>query len=113
MKEMTFERWALLGLVSLAGDPLAAQTLVPDEDYLRRLKASETIQPVGDTPFGEQVNLYTGDLTFSQADIVLEGKGPTIRLVRDLASRQSSDVRLRLRPNAMGDWTLSIPRIET
>lgn len=92
---------------------LSAQTLVPDEDYLRRLKASETVQPVGDNPFGEQINLYTGDLTFSQADIVLEGNGPTIRLVRNLASRQTSDLRLRLSPNAMGDWTLSIPRIET
>lgn len=113
MRRMRSERWMLLGLVQLAGSPLAAQTLVPDEDYLRRLKASETIQPVGDNPFGEQVNLYTGDLTFRQMDVLLEGNGPPIRLVRDLASRQSSDVRLRLRPNAMGDWTLSIPRIET
>lgn len=113
MKGIELERWMMFGLISLLSGPLAAQTLVPDEDYLRRLKASETVQPVGDTPFGEQVNLYTGDLTFSQSDIVLEGTGPAIRLVRDLATRQTSDLHLRRTPNAMGDWTLSIPRLET
>lgn len=113
MRQSRYSAYATSVLAWLISGPLFAQTLVPDEDYLRRLKASETVQPVGNSPFGEQINLYTGDLTFSQADIVLEGNGPTIRLVRDLASRQSSDVRLRLRPNAMGDWTLSIPRIET
>lgn len=104
--------WLGVLVLAMAGQGLA-QTLVPEEDYLRRLKASETIQPVGETPFGEQVNLYTGDLTFSQTDIVLEGNGPTIRLVRDLATRQTSDLHLRRSPNAMGDWTLSVPRIET
>lgn len=87
------------------------QELNTEDKYLRRLKISESVTPHGDAPFGEKINLYTGDLTFSQADVALEGKGPTIRLVRDLASIQISEARLR--PHAMGDWMLSIPRIET
>jgi hypothetical protein len=66
---------------------------------------------VGDTPFGERLNLYTGDLTFSQTDVLLEGTGPTITLVRQLASMAESESRLQ--PYMMGDWVLSIPRIET
>lgn len=72
-----------------------AQEVPIGDEYLRRLKAYETIQPVGDTPFGEHLNLYTGDLTFSQTDLSLEGQGPTISLVRQLASMAESESRLQ------------------
>lgn len=93
------------------GGVAQAQEVPIEDEYLRRLKAYETIQPVGDTPFGERLNLYTGDLTFSQTDLSLEGQGPTISLVRQLASMAESESRLQ--PYMMGDWVLSIPRIET
>lgn len=80
-------------------------------EYTRRLKVSQTIDPHGPTPFGEQLNPYTGDLNFTQTDVVLEGTGPTIRLVRSHVSMQLGEGIVE--PYSMGDWTLSIPRIET
>jgi len=94
----------------LSGHAQAAEVTQASE-YMRRLKIYQTVQPHGDTPFGERINLYTGETTFQQSDVVLEGTGPAISLVRSLTSLQSSgDVR---RPADMGNWTLSIPRIET
>lgn len=81
------------------------------DEYMKRLKIYQTVQPVGDTPFGEQINLYTGELTFNQSDVVLEGTGPTISLVRGKQSAQTSESVQR--PAAAGSWQLSIPRIET
>ena len=67
------------------------------------LKLYETIQPSGVTPFGENVNLYTGELNFQQTDIELAGQGPTIVLGRDY-----SDPSIL----TLADWSLTIPRIE-
>lgn len=88
-----------------------ADDVSPASEYGRRIKVYQTIQPQGDAPFGEQINLYTGDLTFRQSDVVLEGMGPTISLVRSLASRLA-DTHIN-QPYAFGNWTLSVPRIET
>lgn len=96
----------LLPTISQAQYEVSAQ-----DEYAKRLKSYETIQAQGDSPFGEQVSLYTGAMTLRQTDIALEGMGPTISLVRatasDLAETDISE------PNAFGNWTLSIPRIET
>ncbi|MCI4567571.1 RHS repeat-associated core domain-containing protein [Lysobacter sp. CFH 32150] len=100
-----------LSLVAAASIDVQAAEVSPDTEYARRIKVYETVQPHGETPFGEQVNLYTGDLTFKQTDIVLEGTGPTISLVREVASSQTREAIQR--PMVMGNWMLSIPRIET
>ncbi|MCY7354817.1 MAG: hypothetical protein LH470_07040 [Lysobacter sp.] len=97
-------------MLAVCGFAVASEVTLENE-YNRRLQVYQTVQPPGDTPFGEQLNPYTGDLTFSQTDVVLEGLGPTIRLVRDLQSFQNSDASLV--PPAFGDWNLSIPRIQT
>ena len=65
-------------LCSSASTGAAAQGVTPQDEYMRRLKVYQTVQPSGETPFGEQINLYTGDLTFRQADVIVEGTGPTI-----------------------------------
>lgn len=82
-------------------------------DYAKKIKLYETIQPIGDTPFGENVNLYTGELTFLQTDIEFAGSGPTIVLARDMISSpidtynySSSSI------DTFGRWSLTIPRIE-
>lgn len=100
---------ALLVLCAAMGT-IEAQEVPTGDEYLRRIKVYQTIQPVGDSPFGERLNLYTGDLTFSQVDISLEGNGPDMTLVRQLAT--SAEGEARLQPYAMGDWSLSIPRME-
>jgi hypothetical protein len=98
-------------LCACLGSQAAHADVASDGEYTQRLKISQTIDPHGPTPFGEQVNPYTGDLTFSQVDVTLEGNGPTIRLVRNHVSRQLGEAIEQ--PYSMGDWTLSIPRIET
>lgn len=57
------------------------------------------MQPLGETPFGESINLYSGELSFNQVDIQLEGQGPGeqkytcgVVLVND------SEVRVSIRP---------------
>ena len=60
-----------------------AQSLAELPDYAHALKIHSTIQPHGDSPFGERINLYTGGVSFHHDDIVVEGIGPTIRLVRE------------------------------
>ncbi|GGD42541.1 RHS repeat domain-containing protein [Pseudoxanthomonas indica] len=101
----------LLAVVTLSALPAQSQELSAEDKYLRRLKVNDAIDPTGTSLFGEQVNLYTGDLTFRHTDVVLEGTGPTISLTRELASVQTSEARMR--PHSMGDWVLAIPRIET
>lgn len=88
-----------------------AQEVRPQDEYMKRLKIHQTIQPLGDMPFGENINLYTGELSFSQTDITLEGTGPAIVLTRETTTVQTRDTRMQ--PNAFHDWTLSIPRIES
>lgn len=101
----------VLAFYACLGGHAAHADVTSKDEYAQRLKISQTIDPHGPTPFGEQLNPYTGDLTFSQADVTLEGNGPTIRLVRNHVSRQQGEDIIE--PYSMGDWVLSIPRIET
>jgi YD repeat-containing protein len=89
---------------------LAHADVTPQDEYSKRLKVSQTISPGGDTPFGERINLYTGELSFSQTDLVDEGIGPAIVVNRTTATSQQDK---SLDPPAFGLWDLSIPRIET
>ncbi|WP_158635301.1 hypothetical protein [Luteimonas cucumeris] len=102
---------ALAVLLCMSFNPIRAAEVSPESEYARRLKVYQTIQPEGDAPFGEQINLYNGDLSFRQTDIVLEGTGPTISLVRTTTSGLDNDSHSL--PYAFGNWSLSIPRIET
>ncbi len=80
-----------------------------DAEYMKRLKLYQTVQPLGPTPFGEDVNLYTGELSFTQVDIELPGIGPTIVLSRTVGTQYQYWAPI----GTMGDWQLNIPRIET
>ena len=109
---MEMSRGALLFVLSILCSWMSfasAQDLPPGSESLERVKIRSTIQPAGPEPFGERVNLYTGELSFHQTDVQLEGTGPTITLSRSLGSR------LILTPgfSFFGNWTFDIPRIET
>ncbi len=83
----------------------------PSTEYLNRIKVGETIQPLGETPFGESVSLYTGGISFRQTDISFPGIGPTIALTR---TYEVSGSPLSLSFDLpMGDWDLAAPRIST
>lgn len=95
-------------VVALAG-AAAAPTQAEGFSYQERLKLYQKIEPMGDTPFGEQIGLYTGSLSFNHLDVSLEGSGPTI-----IVGRQA-DTKVEYWPSlgTLGDWDLTIPRIET
>jgi hypothetical protein len=51
-------------------------------EYTERVEAAKSLQPLGEAPFGERIDLHTGEVTFHQTDILLEGTGPAIRIAR-------------------------------
>ena len=97
---------------ALGAAELRADTLVnPSTEYLNRIKGAETIQPLGDTPFGESISLFNGALSFRQTDISYPGIGPAITLARSYEASGSPLTYGNDLP--MADWDLSIPRIAT
>lgn len=41
-----------------------AQSVTPDVEYKNLIQVDEALHPLGEHPFGEQVNLSTGELSF-------------------------------------------------
>lgn len=98
--------------IACAAPDVWADTLVnPSTEYLNRIKGAETIQPLGDTPFGESISLFNGALSFRQTDISYPGIGPAITLARSYEASGSPLTYGNDLP--MADWDLSIPRIAT
>lgn len=63
--------------------PVWAKTYVPEDEYKDQIRVSQDIQPLGATPFGENINLYDGSLSFEQTDVSLAGNGPLLELTRE------------------------------
>lgn len=89
-----------------------AQSVTPEDEYKQLIKVNQDIQALGPHPFGENINLYDGTLSFEETDVSLPGNGPTIRFSRSLGTTNALDYGFNAeRP--LGDWDLDIPRIET
>src|ERR1700754_1599228 len=100
----------VLSLIVLVA-PACAQTLpTPDEQFQRHMKVNEDITPLGENPFGEQVGLYTGALSFDNSDIVLHGDGPDIVIGRSIEQTSGAS---GANPwyREFGNWQLNVPRI--
>jgi RHS repeat-associated protein len=102
-------RAVVLGALVVAG-AAHAQEVTSQDEYNKRLKLYQTISPGGETPFGEQINLYTGELSFRQTDISFPGIGPEISITRSTGTSMESRGYV---PLAFGNWDISLPRIET
>jgi RHS repeat-associated protein len=98
-------------MVGYAGATLADTAESPATEYRDRIKVAQTVQPLGETPFGENINLFRGGLTFRQTDVSFPGTGPTIVLSRGYVVGGAS--ARPLTAQEAGDWNLSIPRIQT
>jgi YD repeat-containing protein len=98
----------------MVGGVAYAQT-TPEDEYKNLIKVNEDIQPLGDAPFGEDVNLYTGELSFHEKDVDLKGNGPDIIIQRDFTAGKYGEVGLNsiTRSGEFGDWSLALPRIST
>jgi YD repeat-containing protein len=101
----------MLTLFAGAGHSRADTIVNPSTEYLNRIKVAESVQPLGDTPFGESISLYTGVVSFKQTDISYPGIGPTITLSRSYEASGSPVTRSNDLP--MADWDLAIPQIST
>ena len=91
----------------------------PTDEYSKLIESAQHIGAMGAHPFGENVDLYTGALSFEVTDISVPGIGPALTLGRVLhTAEDSADAEDAItgmggfwRP--FGDWDLDIPRIET
>lgn len=83
-----------------------AQSVEVSEEYSQRIKKAETVAPLGDNLFGESVNYYTGETTFSTTDVDLPGNDALpVRLTRRINATASNE---RIRPVFAG-WDLDVP----
>jgi len=112
MNKLCHRLW--LGTLLFATSVLTAQaqSVTPEQEYQKLIQVDQNVQPLGEHPFGENINLYDGSLSFNLSDVTLRGNGPTIVIGRTLSFWAWDDPALNaLRP--FGDWDLDIPRIET
>jgi YD repeat-containing protein len=111
-------RLAWLVALYLVTVPLAwsqSAPVSPESEFQKRIKVSEDIQPLGDNPFGEQISLYNGSLSFEQTDVSEAGTGPALQLTRSfhLPDVSPATVYHTFLNNAFVDWSLEVPRLET
>lgn len=89
-----------------------AQSVTPEDEYKQLIQVNQDIQPLGAHPFGENISLYDGTLSFEETDVSVPGNGPTIQLSRSLQTANPIPYDLD-EDRPFGDWDLDIPRIET
>ncbi|MEL4892128.1 RHS repeat protein [Xanthomonas protegens] len=98
---------ALLFCLFLLGTKEALSAVTPEDEFVTRIRSSQDLKPIGNSPFGENVDLYTGQISFRQTDIDQPGIGLPIQLIRELSANDLVDDR------AFGDWWLEVPSIRT
>lgn len=84
----------------------------PEDEYRKLIRVNENIQPLGEHPFGENISLFDGGLSFDQADISLQGNGPTLQLIRHFEVYGDLPKYGKAEP-VFADWELEVPRLET
>jgi hypothetical protein len=74
--------WAV-ALISFASLCHAQSTSVtPEDEFKQKIRVSQDIQPLGEKPFGENISLYNGSLSFTQTDVDAPVNGPDLLLTR-------------------------------
>jgi hypothetical protein len=99
--------WAAMLLFSSLSH---AQTVTLEDEYKKLIKVDTDIQPLGANPFGENVSLYDGTLSFEQTDVSVAGTGPLLQVARTLKIIGASEMPLNYE-GAFADWELNIPTV--
>ncbi|UPG96709.1 hypothetical protein L2Y97_13275 [Luteibacter aegosomatissinici] len=112
MTPIALVRRLAFGLLLLSAIGVShAQTTNPEDEYKKLVRVNDQLAPLGDTPFGEQIDLHDGSLTFSAVDIKIAGNGPVIQIGRTFKADGDADIR---KDNAsFGDWDIELPRLST
>jgi YD repeat-containing protein len=107
-------RLCLLALLASPGfGGLHAQsTVTPEDEYKKLIRVNEDVQPLGEHPFGENISLYDGSLSFQQTDVSASGNGPLLQFSRKFQIEGYS-ARLERAEYAFGDWSIELPHLET
>ncbi|WP_426687234.1 hypothetical protein [Rhodanobacter ginsengiterrae] len=104
--------WAV-ALFALANVAHAQSTVfTPEDEYKKLIRVNEDIQPLGEHPFGENISLYDGSLSFQQTDASLSGDGPALEFSRKFQT-EGYAARLERAEYAFGDWSIELPHLET
>ncbi|MCB1560395.1 MAG: hypothetical protein KDI75_04800, partial [Xanthomonadales bacterium] len=98
-----------LGSILVAATDMAHAQLREANEYVDRIKTTRTVQPLGENPFGEQINMVTGGLSFTQTDIVIPGIGPDILIERRFQAG-SRNLKDAFHPG-MEDWEFVVPQL--
>ncbi|MGB8717466.1 MAG: RHS repeat domain-containing protein, partial [Rhodanobacteraceae bacterium] len=108
-------RWRVLLVLPLIAACIstARADITPENEYKDLIRVSTSVAPLGEHPFGAQIGLYQGSLSFLQTDVSLPGNGLTLNLARSFHIVGRDAVLARDEPLAFGDWALAIPRIVT
>jgi YD repeat-containing protein len=105
--------WARLAHVvtvaSLLVPLVGAAQIVPTwrEEYGKRLKYGDLVEPLKGEIFGEKVNLYDGSISFSASDITVPGNSGLAVSI----SRSYGDVSGNSNDNEFGNWSLDVPSL--
>lgn len=112
MTPFAFARHIAFGLLLLSAvEHSHAQTTNPEDEYKKLVKVNDQLAPLGENPFGEQIDLHDGSITFSAVDITIPGNGPLIQITRTFKADGDADIR---KDNAsFGDWDIELPRLST
>lgn len=99
---------AVIGLLSGAHAWAQSGSVTPEDEFKKSIRVSEDVQPLGEHPFGENISLYNGSLSFEQVDIDLAGNGPPLRLARsfNLPDMDPARVYQNFLNSPLVDWKL-------
>ena len=96
-------------LVALTGIASALNPLTPHEEYYKKIRASEMLQPLSSDLFGDSINLSSGSTEFVVTDIDIPGNAALpVRLQRRLAI-QSFKEKTPL--GGFGGWDIEVPYV--
>ena len=88
------------------GDPVTPKTYY-EQGILSR--SGETVEALGPNLMGDQVNEYSGDLSFTQTDVSLPGNNAlSVQVARH---RSASTTQAYQAGGLFGDWDLEIPHL--
>ncbi|MEZ2418491.1 hypothetical protein [Luteibacter sp. RCC_6_2] len=90
----------------------AALAQTPEEEFKNLIRVDDSVQPLGESPFGERLSLYTGELSFFYTDVFQKGTGLPMALGREYKVGELSEPSI-YRPRGFADWGLALPRIMT
>jgi len=98
---------ASLALLGVSGQVAGQVRKELHEEYDKQIRTAEVIGALGNDLFGEQVNFYTGSLSFAVTDVSLRGNNALpVEVRRSFKVEQRDSLYSQ---GLFGDWELDIP----